>query len=262
MTLGVDLAVLDASPHSTLSSGEPVACNSCHQNATHYRYPHEDNPAQTEHDFALAVSDNCQSCHYPHSPFHDTKQTVYTPPACVECHGSHGIDHVSNIVDSMPANCIKCHEDQPVEWACELIAPRPGFGAGAEGYIGSTRCSGCHEDKYGTWRHTLHARLIQDPAKDPSVIVGDFAATDPARTFGITDTAYTLGSRWAQMYLTQTVSDTFNILPARWIVATGTWEPYHPDDLADAGLAPGMRLVPCDRLGDAELDLYRVWRRL
>ncbi len=230
ITLGVDLATLDASPHSSRSTTGAVACNDCHQNENRYRYPHLENPAQTQHEFALAVSNNCQNCHYPHLPFHNAKQTDYTPPACVDCHGSHGIDRVENIVDSMPTNCVKCHTDQTREWATTFIAPRAGFGAGAEGYIGSARCNGCHEDNYGTWQHTLHARLIQDPAKDPSVVVGDFTQADPALTFGLTDVAYTLGSRWSQLYLTQTVSNTFTILPAQWIVATGKWEPYHPED--------------------------------
>ena len=230
MTLGVDLAALDASPHSSSSPTGAVACNDCHQNETRYRYPHVENPAQNEHEFALAVSNNCQSCHYPHLPFHDADQTEYTPPACVDCHGSHAIDRVDNIVNSMPANCVKCHEEQTTEWATELIAPRPGFGAGAEGYIGSARCQGCHEDKYGTWQHTLHAKLVQDPAQDPTAIVGDFTQEDPSLSFGPGDFAYTLGSRWSQLYLTATVSNTFAILPAQWIVATGKWEPYHPDD--------------------------------
>ncbi len=230
MTLGVDLAAVDASPHSSSSPTGAVACNNCHQNETRYRYPHVENPAQNEHEFALAVSNNCQSCHYPHLPFHDAEQSEYTPPACVDCHGSHAIDRVENIVNSMPGNCVKCHTDQTAEWATELIAPRPGFGAGAEGYIGSARCQGCHEDKYGTWQHTQHAKLVQDPAHDPTAIVGDFTKEDPALSFGPSDIAYTLGSRWSQLYITQTVSNTFEILPAQWIVATGKWEPYHPDD--------------------------------
>ena len=93
-------------------------------------------------------------------------------------------------------------------------------------------------------------------------VVGDFTQEDPALTFGLSDVAYTLGSRWSQLYLTQTVSNTFSILPAQWIVATGKWEAYHPEDWADTGLAPGMRLVPCDRPRNPELDLHGVWRRV
>lgn len=229
VTLGIDLAVLDASAHTSFATGKQVACNDCHQNATHYRYPHADNPAESRREFALAVSNNCQDCHYPHSPFHDTKQTEYTPPACVDCHGSHAIDHVEDITNTVPANCVKCHTDETIDWATELIAPRAGFGTGAAGYIGSARCGGCHEDKYGTWQKTLHAKLIQNPVKDPEVVVGDFTQSDPALTFAITDVAYTLGSRWAQLYLTQTVSNTFAILPAKWVVKTRQWEAYHPE---------------------------------
>jgi len=53
---------------------------------------------------------------------------------------------------------------------------------------------------------------------------------DAALPFSVTEVAYTLGSRWAQLYLTQTVSNTFSILPAQWIVAEKKWQPYHPED--------------------------------
>ena len=77
VTLGVDLAALDLSAHASTSDGDPMLCTGCHQNETRYRYPHADNPAQTHEDFALAVSQNCQNCHYPHLPFHDAEQTDY-----------------------------------------------------------------------------------------------------------------------------------------------------------------------------------------
>ena len=227
--LGVDLAAIDVSPHAS-TAAKPVACNGCHQNETRYRYPHNENAAETLHDFALDVSNNCQGCHYPHTPFHNTEQTDYTPPVCVDCHGSHSIDRVATMVASMPANCVKCHTDKTVAWATDFVAPRAGFGHGAEGYAGSTRCAGCHEDKYFSWEKTLHAKLVQDPAKSQTAVVGDFSKDDPNRPFTLADVSYTLGSQWKQLYLTQTVSNTFHILPAEWIVADGKWTTYHPTD--------------------------------
>ena len=230
MTLGVDLAVLDASPHSSYAS-EPVLCNNCHQNETRYRYPHAENPAQTQAEvLPWQLRRTVEDCHYAHSPFHDTEQTDYTPPTCVDCHGSHDVASMDNIQNDMPANCLTCHTDKNNAWALGYVAPRPGFGSGAEGYIGSARCNGCHDDKYETWRHTLHARLIQQPSNNALAVVGDFNHIDPDRNFELKDVDYTIGSRWQQLYMTQTVSDTFHILPAAWNVAKREWEAYHPED--------------------------------
>jgi predicted CXXCH cytochrome family protein len=233
LPLGVELPVLDGSPHSSVAVN-PVPCTGCHQNETRYRYPHLENPAASLRDFALAVSANCQACHYPHNPYHSPESAEapldYTPPACVDCHGSHEIVRVEQIAENMPANCVACHTDQTVAWAQELVPARSGFGAGAEGYAGSTRCLGCHEEQFATWKETLHARLVQDPAQYPAAVVGDFGVEDPVRTFALGDVAYTIGSRWKQVYLTRTVSDTFHILPAQWNVAEATWEPYETDD--------------------------------
>ncbi|MBK8051191.1 MAG: hypothetical protein IPK16_31265 [Anaerolineales bacterium] len=230
ITLGVDLAVISGSPHSSLSSDHPVRCNDCHRNETRYRYPHVENPAQTRQEFAANVAVNCASCHYPHSPFHDTEQTDYPLPTCVDCHGSHAIDRVENMAHSMPATCLQCHTDETPAWAANFVAPRLGFGAGAEGYAGSTRCAGCHEERFFSWRDTLHGRLIQEIATASDAVVGDFTTENEVRTFALSDAAYTIGSRWKQLYMTQTVSNTFHILPAQWNVATESWVSYHPED--------------------------------
>ncbi len=106
LPLGVDLTELDASPHSSVALTNPVSCKSCHTGRARYRYPHEENPAQTKHDFTTAVSQNCQDCHYPHTPFHDVEQTEYTPPTCVDCHGSHAIDHAEDIPPACPVTVL------------------------------------------------------------------------------------------------------------------------------------------------------------
>jgi predicted CXXCH cytochrome family protein len=132
------------------------------------------------------------------------------------------MDFVENIADTMPLACVACHSEQSPEWAKNLIAPRPGLNQPAAGYAGSYRCVGCHEDIYLAWRETLHAKLIQDPAADPAVVVGDFNSRDPDLTFNLDDVAYTIGSRWKQQYLTRE-GDNFYILPAQWNVETQEW---------------------------------------
>jgi predicted CXXCH cytochrome family protein len=235
MPLAVDLAALDASPHSSLVISEPVACTGCHQNETGYRYPHTETLAQSVREHTVGVSQNCQSCHYPHLPFHDLEAVTAAGkqddlPICADCHGNHNIARVAEIATVMPANCVACHQDKSTEWAADFVATRSGWGVGAEGYVGSGRCNGCHDDKYRTWRDTLHAKVIQDPHADPVAVVGDFNLLDEDRNFDLADVSYTIGGRWRQLYITQTVSNTFNILPAQWIVEAEEWHAYHPDD--------------------------------
>lgn len=227
LPLGVDLAALDASPHS-VRNDPSLPCTSCHVNETDYRYPHLENPAQTAHDFKAAVSQNCESCHYPHLPFHETvDQSQYTTPTCADCHGSHDIAHVTDMWETMPDNCVACHTDRSRDWVADFLTPLPGLGAGAEGYGGSLRCAGCHEDKYFSWRETLHADVVQDVQANPDAVIGDFSSDDPARPFALDDVGYTIGSRWTQVYMSRTVSDTFQILPAQWDVKLQEWAPYH-----------------------------------
>lgn len=240
LKLLVDLTRLDATAHSS-AHANAVACTACHFDAekrARYRYPHAENPAQTLVEFRAEVAQNCEGCHYPHLPFHKSEQSDYTPPTCVDCHGSHTIARVDQLAEVMPANCLACHSDKTAAWAAEFVAPRPGLGNGNAEYAGSARCAGCHEDKYFTWDKTLHARMVQDPKADERAILGDFFRTDPNLTFGLNDVAYTIGSRWKQVYLTQTVTGTLTILPAQWNMSTRSWAPYHGDG------APGDAWLP------------------
>ena len=225
LSIGIDLTTLAASPHSS-DSTNPVPCSGCHTGRSRYRYPHAPNPATTQSEFRAEVSENCQNCHYPHQPFHSLAEVTDALPTCADCHGSHAISHVETLSDTMPDNCLTCHTDETYDWAVELISPRPGLGAGDPSYAGSTRCLGCHEDKYTSWSQTLHAKVIRDPLVHPEAVVADFASTDSDLTFGLDDVKYTLGGNWQQMYLSQNVSGTLVLMPAQWTVATQTWEPY------------------------------------
>ncbi len=228
LSLQVSLGALNNSPHN-LNLDTPVLCLDCHRSRIHYQYPHQPLAAQTRRDFKQSVSEQCRDCHYPHSPLHAPDQPDPESPVCVDCHGSHEMDYSDNVLNSMPAACVACHTEQTPEWAADFIDPRLGMGQAAEGYVGSDRCGGCHEEKYFTWRDTLHAKMIQDPTVDLDAVVGDFNLLDPDRTFELDDVVYTIGSRWKQRYLTQDENDNFYILPAQWNVESGEWVAYNPD---------------------------------
>ena len=241
----VSLAHLDSSVH-TRNAETPVNCTSCHTGVLRYRYPHQPNPAQSLTEFSGGASAVCVDCHYPHNPSHEIQDPVEGDgvaglldkeglPACTDCHGNHEVAPVDQIDEIMPGACVTCHADQPEEWAAAFLAPRPGLGQGADGYVGSERCMGCHADRYLTWRETLHATTIQRVADAPQAVVADFAVDDPDRTFDLAQVALTIGGRWQQRFITQTVSGDLLVLPGHWNVATQEWVADHAAEGAGEG---------------------------
>src|SRR5678810_291895 len=49
-------------------------------------------------------------------------------------------------------------------------------------FVGSEKCASCHQDVYNRWKDTLMAKVIQDPARHPEAIVGDFSTPNPLVT--------------------------------------------------------------------------------
>lgn len=235
LPLGVDLTALDASPHSARNDPS-IPCTACHINETQYRYPHAENAAVNLPAYHSAVSQSCEGCHYPHIPFHENVDPAqHTLPTCVNCHGSHDIARVAEMALVMPDRCVECHTDRSRDWVADFLEPRPGIGGGAEGFAGSMRCAGCHEDIYFSWRKTLHANIIQNPATAPAAVVADFNSDDPDLTFELSEVRYTVGGRWKQQFLTEIEgSEHLAILPAQWNVATQEWVAYHPDAWQDS----------------------------
>ncbi|MDM8519693.1 cytochrome c3 family protein [Anaerolineales bacterium HSG6] len=229
LSLHVPLGALNNSPHN-LNLDMPVLCQDCHRTRIHYQYPHQPLTAQTRQDFRRSTSEQCQDCHYPHSPLHAPDQPDPESPVCVDCHGSHEIDYADDILNSMPSACIACHTEQTSEWATDFIAPRLGVGQAAEGYVGSDRCGGCHEEKYFSWRETLHAKMIQDPTVDLDAVVGDFNQPDTDLTFSRDVVSYTIGNRWKQQYITKSGADEFHVLPAQWNIEAKEWVSYASPD--------------------------------
>lgn len=222
--------ILDASPHSSTSN---VSCSDCHRPRINYQYPHPPATFETRRELALSISERCEKCHYPHRPLHASEEVNPDFPACVDCHGSHQIDDADNVLNSMPEACVACHTDQTPDWAADYVAPRPGVGQAAEGYVGSDRCAGCHDEKYFSWRNTLHAKIVQNPVDNPEAVVGDFNLIDPDRTFELDDADYIMGSRWKQQYLTRNEDGNIYVLPAQWNVETQEWVAYNPDTWQD-----------------------------
>ncbi len=88
-------------------------------------------------------------------------------------------------------------------------------------YVGSGSCEACHEKFYRSWKQTLHSKAIQEVAKAPQAIQGDFTIPYELKKFGKEDVKLTHGVQWKQRY----IDKDWRILPAQWNFILNKWEP-------------------------------------
>ena len=99
-------------------------------------------------------------------------------------------------------------------------------------YAGSNSCQECHSEIHTRWQSTLMANVLQDPAAQPEVILGDFTADNPLVTFTPDDVVFTYGSKRKQRYYTQ-IGDDYFIFPPQWDVRNQQWRRYFPQPGGD-----------------------------
>lgn len=98
-------------------------------------------------------------------------------------------------------------------------------------YVGSTKCRECHKDKYNTWKHSRHPRMIQDIKKDPSVVVADFSTLPSDANFLLKDAIYTVGGKFKQRYMMRKdINNTEDYVLGnyQWNVQTKKWQKFKP----------------------------------
>jgi len=106
-------------------------------------------------------------------------------------------------------------------------------------YVGTDTCFACHSSQHRDWQDTLHARMIQDPVADPSVVIADFEAggenvrmievDGESRPYTLDDVTFTLGSKYRQRFIMQT-DDGFAVLPGQWNRDAEEWVEANPGD--------------------------------
>ncbi len=111
-----------------------------------------------------------------------------------------------------------------VALGCAAGRARAAADGGTARFIGSEACRECHAGTYTLWRETLHANVIRDAKKDPSLILGDFSQEDVG--FKKEDILYTVGSHWDQRYMTRVDGELY-VLPKLWAVQSHQWRPYN-----------------------------------
>src|SRR6186713_3660736 len=92
--------------------------------------------------------------------------------------------------------------------AAPQAAPSPATPEGRS-YVGSDTCRRCHAATYERWSKTRMANVVTDPKAHPEVVLGDFAAKDPAVTFTLAQVAFVYGTNWKQRYFTKVGDDYF-----------------------------------------------------
>lgn len=68
-------------------------------------------------------------------------------------------------------------------------------------FVSSEKCKKCHEEQFGDWKHSGHAKMIQDIKKNPDAIVADFSQLPADANFKKEDAVYTIGSKFKQRFM-------------------------------------------------------------
>ena len=98
-------------------------------------------------------------------------------------------------------------------------------------FVGSSKCAECHEDNHKSWSHSRHPKMIQDPIKDPSVVVADFSKLPSDANFLLKDAVYTVGGKFKQRYMIRKdINNTEDYVLGnyQWNVQTQKWQGFKP----------------------------------
>jgi len=98
-------------------------------------------------------------------------------------------------------------------------------------FVGSSKCMKCHEENYKSWSHSSHPKMIQDPVKNPSVVVADFSKLPSDANFVLADAVYTVGSKFKQRFMIRkdfNGSEDYVLGNYQWNVQTQKWQGFKP----------------------------------
>ncbi|GAW93123.1 cytochrome c3 family protein, partial [Calderihabitans maritimus] len=111
---------------------------------------------------------------------------------------------------------------------------------GAE-YVSAQTCKFCHRKRYDEWKITLHANMVKEVTSlDTSGILTtakDNWSVELSTYYGQPeDVAYTLGSKWKQMYVFKNGTLGYRVATGNqvvWDVKEAKWESYRPGETVD-----------------------------
>ena len=98
-------------------------------------------------------------------------------------------------------------------------------------FVGSSKCIECHEENHKSWSHSRHPKMIQDPVKNPSVVVADFSKLPANANFTLKDAVYTVGGKFKQRFMMQkdiNGTEDYVLGNYQWNIQTGKWQGFKP----------------------------------
>jgi len=98
-------------------------------------------------------------------------------------------------------------------------------------FVGSDKCIECHKEKHSAWSHSQHPKMIQDPRKNPSVVVADFSKLPSDANFLLKDAVYTVGGKFKQRFMMEkdfNGTKDYVLGNYQWNVQTGKWQHFKP----------------------------------
>ena len=93
-------------------------------------------------------------------------------------------------------------------------------------FAGAAKCAKCHKDNHAAWKNSRHPRMIQEPKKDPSVVVADFSRLPEDADFALEDAVFTVGGKFKQRYMIRkdsNNSEDYVLGNYQWNVQTMKW---------------------------------------
>ena len=85
--------------------------------------------------------------------------------------------------------------------------------AAATRYVGSEACKKCHLNVYNGWKQTRMANVVRDPREHPDAVLGDFAHSDPLRTFDLDQVAFATEAATSSAILRSAATTISRFLP-------------------------------------------------
>ena len=98
-------------------------------------------------------------------------------------------------------------------------------------FVGSSKCVECHKENHTAWHNSRHPKMIQDPRKDPSVVVADFSKLPQDANFALKDAVYTVGGKFKQRYMMRkdiNGTEDYVLGNYQWNVQTQKWQAFKP----------------------------------
>lgn len=98
-------------------------------------------------------------------------------------------------------------------------------------FVGSSKCVSCHEENHTSWSHSRHPKMIQDPQKNPEVVVADFSKLPEDANFLLKDAIYTVGGKFKQRFMMRKDKDgkeDYVLGNYQWNVQTQKWQKFKP----------------------------------